>query len=148
MLSNWVERRAARERNLKNASEVWGKACESITEACNSLRRLYPDLGHIRATMHGRNMLRIVVRSDETLDEMLVSVEFRTGDLKIVATAGSERILEFVVDADCDHGFVAFKEREILFDELSQLIMEDVVFMRQQPPGSLHEFQLMRQVNP
>ena len=46
--NNWVERRAAKERYLRNAADVWRKAQAAIAEACDSLREHYAEVASVR----------------------------------------------------------------------------------------------------
>src|SRR5215472_18451981 len=57
LLSNWVERRAAKERHLRNAIDLWKKAQEVIAEACQSLNHHYADVATLQRIKQDSNLV-------------------------------------------------------------------------------------------
>jgi hypothetical protein len=135
ILSNWVERRASKERNLRNAVEVWEKAQRSIADACNSLREHYANVGTLRSLKQDTCALTITITKDgdslktpENSKITVVSVTFQPNERTVSVATDSREIQEFVIEADCDHAFLTLDGSEILFDEFSRFVLEEAFF--------------------
>ena len=136
LLSNWVERRAARERNLKNANALWKKAQEAIAEACHSLNHYYSDVATLRRIKQDSNLVlltitrvpSLVIDACDAAGTEVVSIEFEAERPGIVVTAAHRRVREFLIEADSDHAFITLQGRELPLDEFSRLALEDAFF--------------------
>jgi hypothetical protein len=134
LLSNWVERRAAREQNLRSASEVWKKVQSALAATCDSLKKYYSGVATIQRTHLSNDVLAITVArkippGGETASATnVIVVEFQAQTPSIVATVDGDSIQEFAIKADSDHTFLTFEENEIVLDEFSQLVLEEVFF--------------------
>jgi len=136
LLSNWVERRAAKERNLKNAIDLWKKAQEAIAEACHSLNHHYPDVAILRRIKQDNNLVLLTItrpsssafRACEMPGTEVLAVEFEAETPGITVTVAHRRVREFLIEADCDHAFVTMQGRELPLDEFSRLTLEDTFF--------------------
>lgn len=136
LLSNWVERRAAKERNLKNAIDVWKKAQETIAEACQSLNRHYPEIATLRRIKQDNNLVLLtitrvpssLIHACDTYGTEVVAVEFEAEKPGITVTVAHRRVREFLIEADCDHAFITLQGRELPLDEFSRLTLEDTFF--------------------
>ena len=78
MVSNWVERRAAREQHLRSAADVWRKARTAILQAIGSLRRCYADVPTLELTEHNRNHIIEITASNwqDHSPSVVVDVQF------------------------------------------------------------------------
>jgi hypothetical protein len=138
MLTNWVERRASREQHLANAAEVWRKAQAAVAHACDSLRRYYSAVATIRIMKQSTDELVIAISrsisSGTTEAERapagtcLVSLKFVAKSPQIVVTNDRGRHERFPIEADCDHAYLSFQGRELLYDEFSRVVLEDSFF--------------------
>jgi hypothetical protein len=135
LLSNWVERRAAKERNLRNALDLWKKAQEAITEACRSLNRYYSDVATLRRIKQDNNLVLLTItrapsvfHESDTPGTEIVAIEFEAEKPGITVTIAHRRVREFLIEADCDHAFITLQGRELLLDEFSRLALEDTFF--------------------
>ena len=136
ILSNWVERRAARERNLKNAVDVWRKAQDAIAEACESLNEHYADVAIVGRTEQNRNLLTITItrpatsemQADETSRSRVIAIEFQADKCKIAVTVGQGTTQEFPIEADSDHTFISWQGQELQLDEFSRFALERAFF--------------------
>jgi hypothetical protein len=152
ILSNWVERRAAREQNLKNAVDVWKKAQGAVAEACESLKQHYGDLASIRRTkQNGHSVIITITRRlppemqrGETLTPRVVAMKFESDTRKITVTVDHETEREYPIEADPDHAFLSLKGRELLLDEFSRLALEDVFFSQPEPALSPRRLRIVR----
>jgi hypothetical protein len=143
ILSNWVERRAAREQNLRNAADVWRKAQATIVEACDSLREYYADIATVTRTQQNGSVVRILIartpapalRAEKTTRASLVSVEFHPDKPSIVVNHDHGKALEFPIEADSDHAFLTLQGDEILLDEFSRFALEEVFFGQEEMPA-------------
>jgi len=135
ILSNWVERRAARERNLKNAVDVWRKVQAAIVEACESLKEYYADVATV-ATKQSHDLLTITItrppthemQEDQELRSTVVVIAFHADKCKITVTVGQGTAQEFPIDADSDHGFISRQGQELQLDEFSRFALEQAFF--------------------
>lgn len=136
LLSNWVERRAAKERNLRNAIDLWKKAQEAIAEACHSLNHHYAGVATLRRIKQDNNLVlltitrvaSLITHASEISGTELVAVEFEAEIPGITVTAAHRRVREFQIEADCDHAFITLQGRELPLDEFSRLTLEDIFF--------------------
>jgi len=136
MSSNWVERRAARDRHLRNASELWRSAQASIEEACDTLHQYYADVATVRRTRRNDNAVLLAVTQaakssiakGEVLRTNLVSIEFKPEIAAISIDVNGTVTQEFPIDADPDHAFITLGGHEVLLDEFSRLALEEVFF--------------------
>jgi hypothetical protein len=136
ILSNWVERRAAKERNLRNAIDLWKKAQEAISEACRSLNHHYSDVAALRRIKQDDNLILLTItRVPSSLihgcdppGTEVVAVEFEGDRPGITVTVAHRRVREFLIEADCDHAFITLQGRELPLDEFSRLALEDTFF--------------------
>jgi hypothetical protein len=139
IVSNWVDRRAARERHLKNAAEVWRKAQGALADACASLNQHYADIGRIERTSQGAHLVIVTIRpatSDPNRDEMTMTKVLRIRfdpDKPKIAVIEDRKRQDFPIDADCDHAFVTLEGRELLLDEFSRHALETTFFSFSKP---------------
>jgi len=138
ILSNWVERRAAREQNLKNAVDVWKKAQAAVAEACESLKEHYSDVASIRRTKQNGHVVTITItrrptsemQTQETLAPRVVAMKFEPDKCEITVTVDDGTEQEFPIEADSDHAFLSLNGRELLLDEFSRFVLEEIFFSR------------------
>jgi hypothetical protein len=136
LLSNWVERRAAKERNLRNAIDLWKKAQEAIAEACHSLNHHYPDVATLRRIKQDNNLVLLTItpvpssvfHTCDAPRTEVVAVEFEAEKPGITVTVAHRRIREFLIEADSDHAFITLQGRELPLDEFSRLTLEETFF--------------------
>lgn len=141
MLNNWVERRAARERKLKNAIDVWKKAQNAIAEACDSLNQHFAEIARIQRTDRDRNLVIVTIsrpptsetNRDETGMTKVVRIQFEPDRPRIVVIEDHTKKQEFPIEADCDHVFVTLQGRELLLDDFSRLALEAAFFSFPRP---------------
>ena len=146
MVSNWIERRAARERHLRDASGVWRSAQASIEEACDTLHQYYADVAIVRRTKQNDNILLVAItqvgKSSTTradaLRTNLVSFEFRPEPPVISVAVNGIATQEFPIDADPDHAFITLSGHEVLLDDFSRFALEEAFFT---PPIPKHRQQ-------
>lgn len=136
LLSNWVERRAAKERNLRNALDLWKKAQAAIAESCHSLNHYYSDVATLRRIKQDSNLVLLTIArvpspvfpACDTPDTEIVAIEFEAETPAITVTVAHRRVREFLIEADCDHAFISLQGRELPLDEFSRLALEDTFF--------------------
>jgi hypothetical protein len=138
ILNNWVERRAAKERNLGNQAELWNKVQASLAEACDSLKKYYSHVACIRQTNQNGKILLTITRSPlhlnhaERLSSAVVQIEFDDTKHQILVIVDHKKSRSFLIEADSDHTFITFHQRELLLDEFSQLALEEAFFTTSQ----------------
>jgi hypothetical protein len=135
ILSNWVERRAAREQHLRNAADVWKKAQGAVAEACDSLERHYPNVATLRRTDLKEHLLVVTItrtpsgsRKGEVARTRVVEITFEAHKPQITITEDDNKTLEFPIEADSDHAFITLQGRELLPDEFSRFALEAAFF--------------------
>ena len=136
LLSNWVERRAAKERHLRNAIDLWKKAQEVIAEACQSLNHHYADVATLRRIKQDSNLVLLTItrvpssvfHPCDTPGTEVIAIEFEAEKPGITVTVAHRRVREFFIEADCDHAFITLQSRELPLDEFSRLTLEDTFF--------------------
>jgi len=142
IVSNWVQRRAATEQNLRNSAEVWKRAQATIAEACDSFRQLYPTLGTISEIQPTSDVLLITLergaagKTDCNI-RTLVSLEFLAGKPSIVVRLDHQNVREFPIGADSDHAFLVLQGNELVWDEFSRLTLEQAFFPSEPSSRSL-----------
>jgi hypothetical protein len=152
ILSNWVERRAARERNLKNAFDLWKKVQAAVGDACESLKEHYPDVATIQRTKQNGDLLTITItrppksemQADETPRATVVTTAFQSDERSITVTVDHGMAREFLIEADSDHAFISLQGRELLLDEFSRIVLEEAFFTRPESPSAYKRLRLVR----
>src|SRR5215467_11846329 len=114
IVSNWVQRRAAAEQNLRNVADAWRKAQVAIAEACDSFRQHYSELGAISQAQQSSDVLMITIERGSTRPgdravTTVVSFEFRAAKPSIVVTVDQNKMQEFMIAADSDHAFLVMQ---------------------------------------
>ena len=149
-MKNWVERRAAREQNLRNAGGVWKRAQAAVMEACDSLGEHYATIAKIERTKQdGRVVIRIIPaslsgqRPQTELTTKVVSIEFDPGRPAIVVTIDDMLFQEFPIQADSDHAFITLNSSELLLDEFSRLALEKTFFTTAEVATYCHRLRLI-----
>jgi hypothetical protein len=130
MLNSWVERRAAKERYLRNAADVWRRAQAAIAEACDRLREHYSEVASVRRIKKNDDTVVITIARSrrsalveyETVD--VISIQFKPDAAGIAVKRGRSATLEFPIGADADDAFITWDGRELLLDEFSRLALE------------------------
>jgi len=136
LVSNWVERRAARDRHLRKTSELWRNAQLSIEEACATLHQHYADVATVRRTKQNENLVVIAVtqvaKSSTAKTQAprtnLISIEFKPETPAVFVALNGLLTQEFPIDADPDHVFITLDGHEVLLDEFSRLALEEAFF--------------------
>ena len=136
LLSNWVERRAAKERNLRNALDLLKKAQAAIAEACHSLSHHYSEVASLQRIKQDNNLVLLTITrvpssvfyACDTPGTEVIAIEFEAEKPSITVTVAHRRIREFLIEADCDHAFITLQGRELPLDEFSRLALEDTFF--------------------
>ena len=152
ILSNWVERRAARERNLKNAFDLWKKAQAAVGEACESLKEHYADAATIQRIKQNHDLLTITItrppssemQVEETPRTTLVAIAFQADERSITVTVDQGMAQEFLIDADSDHAFISLQGRELVLDEFSRIVLEEAFFTRSESLSAYRRLRLVR----
>jgi hypothetical protein len=112
MLNSWVERRAAKERYLRNAADVWRRAQAAIAEACDRLREHYSEVASVRRINKNDDTVVITIARSrrsalveyETVD--VISIQFKPDAAGIAVKRGRSATLEFPIGADADDAFI------------------------------------------
>ena len=142
MVSNWVERRAAKERHLRNAIDLWNKVQATIAEVCHSLQTHFADVATVRRGGQGNALTIAIARASPSLETgeifttTLVSIEFKRDEPAITVSVDDMLTQEFPIDADSDHAFITLRGHELLLDEFSRLALEEVFFNPPTPQPS------------
>lgn len=120
---NWVDRRARRERLLSEGGpEVWQQVRAALQDACESYTRHYDQLQRqLRCELENGIRLRI------THGRTTILVAF-VQELPAIVSAANQGKLIFTIDADEDSAFVEHQGRRITPDEISELILKDLLF--------------------
>jgi hypothetical protein len=142
ILSNWVERRASRERHLRNGVDVWRKTQAALHEACESLNEHYSDIAVVRSTKQNPDVVTIAItrRASSEVNtgrapvQSVIAIKFDPDKCRITVTADNGMERKFPIEADCDHAFIFVEGREVLFDEFSQWALEEAFFSPLQSP--------------
>ena len=133
LVSNWVQRRAATEQNLRNAADAWRNAQAAIADACDSFRHHYSKLGAVSQAQPSTDVFTITIEpcSNRTGDRTVTTVvafQFFAGKPSIVVTVDQNKIQDFPIAADSDHAFLVMQGNELAWDEFSRLALEEAFF--------------------
>jgi len=151
ILSNWVERRAAKDKNLRNAANVWTAVLAAIAEVCESLAKYYPHIAKV--TWSRQNSAAVIITITqrgcspaESDDEPRTEVLWLTFDAaKLhIRVARNDQSKEFPICADSDHAFIALAGTELPLDEFSRLVLEEAFFSEPLPKNSAGKIRLIR----
>jgi hypothetical protein len=147
-----VERRAAKEQNLRNAAEVWKKARGALAATCDSLSKHYSPIARVKHSQSNRNLITITItrshlsarRNQQAYRTSVVSIEFQPEQPTIIVTIDGVKTQEFPIAADSDHAFIALHGSELIPDEFSRLALEEVFFSQTEPAESSQKLRLVR----
>lgn len=133
LVSNWVQRRAATEQNLRNAADAWRKAQAAVVEASDSFRQHYSELGAVSQAQPSTDVLMITIErgsisTGDRTDTTVVSFQFCSAKPSIVVTVDQTKIQEFWIAADSNHAFLVMQGNELAWDEFSRLALEEAFF--------------------
>jgi len=131
MADNWIERRAAREKNLEGAIEVWQRAVTAIDNACNSYKANYSDLGSTELLQENGHRIIVAVKHASGGKRRHASIIFDDAKPHISVAIDEGSAKHFRIEADETHCFIKSPAgKEISADEFSQIALEDVLFKR------------------
>ena len=142
---NWVERRAQREALLSSQSpELWTQVRAALQDACESFNKNYdkkvtckPENGTSLRLVHVLRADRITSSQDSSF-EVLVEFDPKTPAIKATYQAGTTKT--FAISADQESVFpLDGKERKTI-DQLSERILEIILFPPQQPPPRVQHY--------
>lgn len=128
-MSNWVQKRAFRDRYLRDSITLWQEVRSAVDECCNSFREHY--IGVARVTNQEQNGHRVLVTIRPTYEPnnpRQVSIKFDSEEKQITATVDGGRADVFPIDADENHAFLTHQNKEINADEFTQIVLEDALF--------------------
>lgn len=150
ILSNWVERRAAKDKHLKNAANVWTAAQSAVAEACASLAKYYPHVAEVTWSRQNTTAVIITITQQRHTPSLenppsteVLLLTFDVAKLHIRVTR-NDQTKEFPICADSDHAFIASAGVELLLDEFSRLILEEAFFGESIPKKSSRKIRLVR----
>lgn len=127
MSQNWIERRFAREENLRAAATVWEEAKLAITAACTSFRQHYTFAKVVVYPSPTELAVEIVALSmPGTTRHVAIRFDASTPAITVRVNAGTERV--FPIEADEDHAYIEYDDQEISLDDFSRLALEDAFF--------------------
>jgi hypothetical protein len=125
---NWVERRAARERHLRDSGSVWVDVYTAIVSAVESFNQHYRtdqskvELGDTEKNSHIQVLIPpasgAVVRIDVNLAERKIQARYSNG----------RDTQNFQIDADHESPYVKCRDTRCTPDEVSRLILEPLFF--------------------
>lgn len=126
MSTNWVERRALRQKNLiEQSDKVWEDARMAIIEACSNFKTFFSELGDVECTPKNGKQLMVEVRIKE--EKRRVRIE-RLWDYKIAVTVDDKPTVDCAISSDETHAYILHGQNEINPDEFSKLILEKPFF--------------------
>lgn len=141
-MSNWVERKAKRASLLdEKATHIWDEVRSALIDACNSHREYYQ--GNAEAVPQNGHRVRIT--RTHPADPMTaappvqldVLVVFDEQKRLITATSAAQKACKFSIDVDDDGAFLAAGESRVTPDEVSERILQNVLFYRKPTASQL-----------
>lgn len=152
IVSNWVERRAATEQNLRNAADVWKRAQGVLAETCDSLARYYAGIASITRSQQNSDLITITITrgkgytppNEHAYGTDVVSIKFYSEHPNIIVTINGLETQEFSIAADSDHAFIELQGNELVLDEFSRLVLEKAFFCKEEPVPSSPRLRLVR----
>jgi hypothetical protein len=138
MADNWVERRAAREKHLGGASEVWQQALTAIDDSCNSFKSHYSDIGSPELTQQNGHRIIVALKFTTGGKRRFASIFFDESKPQISVAVDDGAAKNFKIEADDSHCFIKSPTgQEISADEFSRLALEDVLFKGPVPAAKI-----------
>jgi len=128
-MTTWIEKRACRESNLRNASAIWQEAKSAIDDCCESFRQHYAGLARvINQEQNGHRVAITILFHSAPSHPRHVSVVFSSTDNTIRVTVDGEKAILFPIEADETHAFITFQDKEINAEDFTQWALEDALF--------------------
>lgn len=136
-MDNWVERRARREKNLKDTPAAWEAVRTAIDNCCNSYRANFSSIAEVSNQPENGHRILITVRFVVMpAIPRRISIEFARRENKIRATIDDGAAKVFDIDADTERPFISFRSKEISPDELTREVLEKALFEPPQLPAA------------
>ena len=131
---NWVERKAASEKQLgERASDVWDAALTAVDNCLRSFKEHYPELATAsKENGNGHRLIVTIKFSDSTLPARKVVIAFNEDKPEISVVVDGGTPLLYAIKSDADHTFLFWQEKEISADDFSQSALRAALFL---PPA-------------
>jgi len=140
MTDNWIERKARVERaSREGARKVWLDAVAALKDCHASFAQHYPDPVSIEIEQQNGHRLLITVFHKKTLPGTrgtlekvgFIDVTFDANAPRIVVTH-NEKVSRFPISSDEKDAFLTHKNEPLESDAFTKLVLENVLFPRQQ----------------
>jgi hypothetical protein len=140
MSDNWVERRAAVEKYLAEGKrEIWNKVRASIQDACESYKRNYGTREpYVTATLENGSRIRVdlprmIVTGTYGLGQKVIKsiVVSYSSDVPSIDWADDQGNHQLKISSDENGAFVVDGVKRLSADEVSQKILEPVLFPKE-----------------
>ena len=143
---NWVERKAASEKQLEeHAGDVWNAALTAVDNCLRSFKEHYPELAIVsKENGNGYRLILTVKFSDPTLPARKVVIAFNEDKPEISVVVDGGTPLLYAIKSDADHSFIFWREKEISADDFSQSALRAALFL---PPTAKKSRGMSRQSN-
>lgn len=135
---NWIDRKSAREQNLKQDPEVWNGATSAIHDAISTFNEKYgkarvvPQNGYrILIEVEQQHEFAHIYGADSTRRVVIILDQAK---LAITTKLDAEPARTFQIEADETHCFLKYAGKEINYDEFSKLALEDACFKAKKNP--------------
>jgi hypothetical protein len=127
---NWIERRAKRESNLKDGvPRIWEEVKTALADACESYNKLYGAGGatSVVSESTAEQFIASLAKTGKTIFINLAQNSKGTG-ITVKPEEESAPPRTFAIRSDEDSVFIVTGDKQIGADELSQLILEPLLF--------------------
>jgi hypothetical protein len=135
---NWIERKAASEKQLREHSrDIWNAAIIAVDNCLRSFKEHYSDLATV-SQEHGNGHLLIVTIkfSDAQLLQRQVRIAFNEDKPEISVLVDGGPALLYPIKSDASHSFLFWREKEISPDDFSQWALRSPLFIPPSPKKS------------
>ncbi len=140
---NWIERRALREKILRDhANDVWQDARSAVQNCCESFRTHYGvSIAKLEDKLENGLRIRlsltfqVVEASFQSEVKRIILVAFDASVPCIFVTADDKPARQFRIDADENEAFITEGDNQrITTDEFSKKALETSLFTKPNPP--------------
>lgn len=142
-MTNWIDRRAARDRNRGRAPELWQQAITAIQDACHSFAKEYPESALVETVPQNGHRLFVVIKFGRRADgstnaqpqfERNVAIQFNNGDKPFVSvTVDDGTAVSYPIEADEGNCYITLRGKRLTPDEFSESVLENPLFRDLKP---------------
>jgi len=127
MAGTWVEHRAMKRQNLRQAADVWQSVRTAVDHCCSDFRAYFADLGTVTSQVESSHRVWLEIQALAGWKRQ-VAIEFDESGPRIVVAIDQLEPKTFKIEADESHPYLSHEGQEINADGFTHLALEEALF--------------------